>query len=378
MDTVYNKDSGWGTLKGVRPSKLYRKIFSALGDDYLSRKILREFYLISDEKISILEEVYANQSETIGKNYPVIHYVSMPFCPSKCSYCTFTTGVGSEYRGAYVDALLRELELSKELFTEAKIMYIGGGTPTYLDDGDFERVLKKVASLADYDEFTVEAGRPDTISEEKLDIMMAYGVDRISINPQTFNQSTLYGVNRKHSVEEIYKVYDLAVKKGFKDINMDIILGLPNEDLESVRFTVKELLRLEPSSITAHCLAIKRNNHLSENYLEEHIKRNEEIRQMMALVSESFSEADYEKYYIYRQKNIGGNGENIGYCKKGYESVYNILMMEDLTDVYGFGAGAISKKCEGHKVARLACPKNVKDYMARVDEMVEKRKAMEV
>ncbi len=367
-------ESAWGTLTGVRPSKLYRKIFSAVKDEYLSRKILKEFYLLSDEKIDMLEEVYDNQREVIARNYEAVHYVSLPFCPSKCSYCTFTTGVGAEYRQAYMEALLQDLAAEKLLFKDAKVLYIGGGTPSYLEDAQLAKLLEVLASYSTYDEFTLEAGRPDTITESKLDIMRTYGVDRISINPQTFNEKTLWSVNRRHGIDEIYAAYNLAVKKGFKDINMDLILGLPNEGLRDVSFTVAEVLKLAPSSVTVHCLALKRNNNLGESYIEKHRAKNKLINEMMALVCDEMSGAGYEKYYIYRQKNIGGNAENIGFCKQGYESVYNILMMEEMADVYGFGAGSISRINNKGKISRLAMPKNIKDYIGRLEELSQKRK----
>ncbi len=370
------KTSTWGILSGVRPSKLYRKIMKIYDSKSEVRRVLSNVYLISEEKIDVLEEVYDNQKLSISRRDEIIVYISLPFCPSKCSYCTFITACGSGKIDTYMDTLMYELEESKDVLSKAKIIYIGGGTPTYLPDNYFENLLNFVSDAGDYDEFTVEAGRPETISKNKLELMKKYGVNRISVNPQTFNDETLVKIGRKHSVSDIYNTYDLALIKGFDNINMDLILGLPDENLKSVEKSIDEVLRLKPRSITIHCLSLKKNSKLSENYLDEHVKSNELVKKMMDYVINKFDDSEYGKYYIYRQKNIGGDQENIGFCIKGFENHYNILMMEDLCSVYSFGAGSVSKGFKGGKIERFVFPKDLKTYIERIDELIDKRKKL--
>ncbi len=370
------KKSSWGILNGVRPTKLYRKIMATCNSKEETKRILLEVYLLSEEKVDILEEVYEAQKSSIARKDESITYISVPFCPSKCSYCTFITSCGDKKIDEYMQTLFYELEQSKEFIESSKIIYIGGGTPTYLPDDHFEKLLAIVSSCGSFDEFTVEAGRPETISEIKLDIMKKYGVNRISINPQTFNEETLVKIGRKHSVEDVKNTYELALKKGFDNINMDFILGLPDENLESVEKSIEEVLKLKPRSITIHCLSLKKNSKLSESYLDEHIKNNKLLKDMMNFCLNKLDESAYEKYYIYRQKNIGGDQENIGFCLKGFENHYNILMMEDLCSVHSFGAGSVSKFYKDDKIERLVFPKDLKTYSERIDELIDKRKKL--
>lgn len=339
----------WGMLMGIRPTKLVTAdILAGMTKEEIIKKLKNERF-VSEEKALLAYEI-AKREEEILKPLNLIDgysfYVGIPFCPSVCSYCSFSSG---EYKAhqdvvpGYLNMLCEEIKIKANQMKDQVLdtVYIGGGTPTALSVKELEKVLKCVKENLDLKktiEFTVEAGRPDSITKEKLELLKEYGVGRISINPQTMRQKTLDLVGRKHTVEDTIQRFHEARELGFDNINMDLILGLPGETIEDVKETMKQIEILNPDSLTVHTLAIKRSSRLSK--VETPAKIIEEM------VDYSYQEARTMKllpYYLYRQKNIGGNFENIGYAKVDKAGIYNILIMEEKQSIIACGVGATTK-----------------------------------
>ena len=296
-------------------------------------------------------------------------YVGIPFCPSRCLYCSFTSypiGIYAEKAKMYIDTLCKELAYVAEQYKNKRLVaiYIGGGTPTSISHGLVE--------------FTVEAGRPDSITPEKLAVMKEYGVTRISINPQTMNDETLRTIGRAHNATQVKEAFAMARQAGFDNINMDLIAGLPGEDLDSMQHTLAEVRALAPESLTVHSLAIKRAANLNQQMDDYKSTIHHDMDAMHTAAQETAQTLGMEPYYLYRQKNIGGNLENVGYAKPGCECLYNILIMEEMTDIIAAGAGASTKLVyhAENRVERVENCKSVDDYINRFDEMLDrKRKA---
>lgn len=389
--TVLNKYSDitlpWGILTGIRPTKLIvvRLESGDSGDEI--RKYLKEEYLVTDKKIDLGLEIAKRELELLKdidyeNGYSL--YIGIPFCPTNCLYCSFTSYPISTYReksDLYVDALIQEIEFAKNAYKEKKLntVYFGGGTPTALEAYQLEKLLKAVRDGFDFTyckEFTVEAGRPDSITKDKLLILKKYGVTRISINPQTMKQKTLEIIGRKHTVEDIIEKFHLARELGFDNINMDFIVGLPNEAYEDVENSMREVLSLNPDSITIHSLAIKRASRLNmfrNNYREMTIENNMEI---MNMTEKYARQMNMGPYYMYRQKNIAGNMENVGYARVDKAGIYNILIMEEKQTILALGAGAVTKYVfpTGGRIERVDNVKDVEQYIDRISEMIEKKK----
>lgn len=381
----------WGTLTGIRPVKI---VLSKLQEGQTieqARKSFKEDYYVADSKVELCLEIAAYEQElltqTAGKNGYSL-YLHIPFCPSTCLYCSFTSNDITKWKSKineYLDALEKELRfVSKEMKTAVlDTVYIGGGTPTTLEADQLERLFFMLEDLFPMEkvlEFTVEAGRPDSITKEKLLVMMKHNVSRISINPQTMNQKTLDLIGRFHLVEEIRSAYHLARDCGFSCINMDIIVGLPGESMEDLIYTLQEIEKLNPDNLTVHSLAIKRTSRLKllmEDY--ENLPM-ENSQNRMKLVEESARRMGMKPYYLYRQKNMAGNLENVGYAREGKASLYNILIMEEQETIMAVGAGASTKLViqTGDLVKRVENVKDVTQYLDRIDEMIQrKRQAME-
>ncbi|MEG1871069.1 MAG: coproporphyrinogen dehydrogenase HemZ, partial [Peptostreptococcaceae bacterium] len=313
-------------------------------------------------------------------------YVSIPFCPTRCYYCSFPANPIKQFghlRVEYVDKLIEEIKglsvLLRETNKEIETLYIGGGTPTALEAPEMDvliTALFKELDLSKIKEFTVEAGRPDSITREKLETLKKHNVSRISINPQTMNDETLVKIGRDHKVSEIIDCFNMARELGFDNINMDLILGLEGENLEMVRKTLDEIKKLSPESLTVHTLAIKRASKLKENLDKYELTRYEEMIKMIDLSMEYAKGMGLNPYYMYRQKHMLGNLENIGYAKEGYECIYNIQIMEEKQSNYALGAGAISKfvYIDEDRIERVENVKNVEQYIDRVDEMINRKK----
>lgn len=384
------KDTGtelpWGNLTGIRPAKIPGILMEEGYKEDEIRKIMKDTYMISDEKLNLALDVSKMEKKVLEN----IHYrdgyslyVGIPFCPTTCLYCSFTSYpimVFKKKTDAYVEAVIREIEfLGKKMSNrELNTVYIGGGTPTTLEPVQLEKLIKALKinfDLSTVKEFTVEAGRPDSITKEKLYTLRKLGVSRISINPQTMNQSTLDLIGRRHTVEQVKDAFYLARKIGFDNINMDFIVGLPQEKIEDVKHSMKEALKLNPDSITIHSLALKRASRLnieSDSYAHMTMENSNE---MMNLTAEYAKKMKMRPYYLYRQKNMTGNQENVGYAKEGCEGIYNILMMGDYQDVWAVGAGAVTKLLskDRKEAKRIDTVKDVNQYIERIDEMIERK-----
>ena len=392
IDTTENNGGAkpWGILTGIRPAKIAVK---ALREGKSPEAVVE--YFVKEcganlSKANLALEVALTEAPIIDKMYPdgVSLYIGIPFCPSRCLYCSFVTNGTERARRLmpeYIEALKKEIryvsEIVKQNGDRIETVYIGGGTPTTLTPELLEDMLKCLYEYNDLScvkEFTVEAGRPDTITEEKLRILKDYGVGRISINPQTMNDETLKVIGRKHSVTDIIEAFYLARRCGFDDINMDLIAGLPGEDFEMFRHSLEEVEKLSPEDTTVHTLSIKRSSILNEYRDSYRMTEGEEVSRMVDHAREYMKSLGKIPYYMYRQKNQLGNLENVAYCKKGHESLYNIYIMEELQTIISMGAGGVTKTVdrETDRIERIFNVKEAKDYIERLDEMLERKSVL--
>lgn len=380
-----NKNLPWGTLTGIRPTKLALKEVKLNKDEADIKAMLKKEYLVSEQKAKLCVDTAINEENILKRvdyNNGYSMYIGIPFCPTRCLYCSFTAYPIQKWESntkKYLEALCKEIYLSSKMMDKKRLqsIYIGGGTPTSLRADELDYLLefiKENINLEGLLEFTVEAGRADSITEDKLLVLKKHGIDRISVNPQTMNQKTLDLIGRKHSVEEVKQKFYLARELGFSNINMDIILGLPKENIDDVRHTLEEIHAMRPDSLTVHTLAIKRAARLNEN-LSEYIDKINSTKEMIELSMEYTGKAGYMPYYLYRQKNMAGNFENVGYALSNKECIYNILIMEELQTIIACGAGSSSKIVfpEENRLERI---ENVKDpdlYIERLDEMIKRK-----
>ena len=389
LSSNYDVNLPWGILTGIRPVKLIHSLIDSGKDEDEIRGYMKENYLISDEKLDLILDIANRERMFI---YPLSKdkisvYISVPFCPTRCLYCSFPSHPLKKFkdlRDEYVEKLLYEARgldrIIKSQGKEIESLYIGGGTPTALEDYQLQNLIEGIFSIFDLSnmkEFTVEAGRPDSITKEKLEVLKKSGVDRISINPQTFNDETLKIVGRNHCSEDIEKCFKMARDLGFDNINMDIILGLPKEEPKDVEKTLKKIIELNPESVTVHTLALKRASDLKMNMqdYENELTGYRSMIKMLELSSMYMKNNGYNPYYMYRQKHMLGNLENIGYAKPGYECLYNMQIMEEKQSNYAIGAGAVSKfvYLDENRIERVDDVKNVEVYLQRVDDMIEKK-----
>ena len=390
LSEIYGYASPWGVLTGVRPTKVVHKLIEKGFSEAQAAAHLRDFYLCSERKISLCMDTFRNQRSMLGYSGGECGlYISFPFCPSICSYCTFGSSPIGRYKnkvGLYSDLLQRELELSAALIKgkyRVRYIYAGGGTPTAVPPEILSAVLQKAAELFDdgsLEEFCVEAGRPDTIDAEKLQIIKDCGARRISINPQSMNKKTLELVGRNHSPEDIVEKFALARSMGFGNINMDVIAGLPGETPEDLEETMRRVIGLGPEGITVHTLSLKRASRLSKNDSEKALIDIENAGRMADSAREMTKQAGYEPFYMYRQKNCVGNNENVSYCRKGFESPYNVHIMDEDLTIIGAGAGAVTKIVSdgGLSIKRFFNAKSPDEYMRSFDVVLErKREALE-
>jgi len=479
LSGITRRELPWGTLTGIRPVRIVEMLLGtedpekeqgkaagsapALGETGLSRvrERIRELFLVSEEKLDLMFSIYKKEQEVLARldgakpgafsyrdGYSI--YIGIPFCPTRCLYCSFTSNpieLWEDRVDEYLEAVKKELLKVRELaeknektreepgrsaFSAAGLqtVYIGGGTPTALSALGLDRLLTILEEVFGYEEFdidlkyrmpqgetkeetgrgrrvpaaelTVEAGRPDSITKDKLEVLKKHGVDRISVNPQTMHQKTLDLIGRRHTVGQTVEAYRLARRLGFDNINMDLIMGLPGEDLQDVKETLRKIRELGPDSLTVHALAVKRSSRLStEGKAWGGVERKgldaegmDEAAAMTALGAETASMLGLEPYYLYRQKNMAGNQDNVGYAAPGKECIYNILMMEEKHTVIGVGAGSSTKLVsympQGRprgkadvtagvpvqkSVRRFENVKNIADYLDRIDEMIKKKAA---
>ncbi|MBC8531082.1 coproporphyrinogen dehydrogenase HemZ [Gehongia tenuis] len=382
MRKATGKTLPWGSLTGVRPGKLFRDLAGQEGPEGAER-ILRETYDVSPAKIGLLRRIYSEQKPFLDSTdvRDVDVYIGVPFCRTRCVYCSFAAyaGVKEDLKTRYVDTLLREMEgvwqpLGDRL--RVRSVYVGGGTPTALPVRELRRILQKAHALFDpMPEFTVEAGRPDTLNPEVFAMLKGEGVDRICINPQTMNPKTLQIIGREYGEGEIERAFDEARKAGFSWINMDVIAGLPGETAEDFEKTLARIRQLAPENLTVHTLAIKRASELKERLREYALAPVTEVERMLELSCETADALSMEPYYLYRQKYMTGNLENVGWGKKGSYCVYNIDTMEELTSNLAFGAGAITKRYfkKDNRIERAPNVRNLGDYFSRTDEMIDRK-----
>lgn len=390
------QEMAWGMLTGVRPTKLAMHQMENGMNEAQAKAFLQEVYCVSEKKARLAVDIACREKALLSKlDYlnGFSLYVGIPFCPSICSYCSFSSSpidVWSPRMDDYLKALCIELHhIAKE--TEGKTLntiYIGGGTPTTLTAKQLEKLLNVVDELflneergAELLEYTVEAGRPDSITKEKLEVLCNHPVTRISVNPQTMQQKTLDLVGRKHSVQAVKDIFHLARELGFDNINMDLIAGLPGENAEDMRDTLRQIEELSPDSLTVHSLAIKRAARMAQEQPVRDLHT--EITEMVEDAAKTAEKLGLVPYYLYRQKNIAGNFENVGYAKADKAGIYNILIMEEKQTIYAAGAGATTKivlpekiKTENGKetnLIRIENVKNIEEYIARIDEMIKRK-----
>lgn len=375
----------WGVLTGVRPVKIAYNYIEQNIDENEIKKQLKEVYLINEDKINTMFNIAKIEHQIIN-NYSKNDYslyIGIPFCPTRCLYCSFTSYPikNKHIVEAYLNALIKEIKFIGKQMKNNKLIsiYIGGGTPTSFNSVQLNRLFYEIVQCFDLtylDEWTVEAGRPDSINYDKLKIIKDYPISRISINPQTMNQKTLDIIGRKHTVEQTIECYKLARKLEFDNINMDIIIGLPEELSSDVINTLNHIKKLDPDSLTVHSLAIKRASVLKEKNWQKYLINEAEINKIQHITVKFAQKMSLHPYYLYRQKNIIGNLENIGYTKKGKESIYNILIIEEKQTIIAVGAGAVSKILEpnSNRIIRIENLKNIEHYIKKIDNMINKKK----
>lgn len=393
----------WGTLTGIRPTKIPMKFLEEGKSRDEIYDYMKQTYYASDEKIELSMDIAERELALLDKidydnGYSL--YIGIPFCPTTCLYCSFTSYPLFSWAkrvDEYLDALEREIDFAAVKFADKHLnsVYIGGGTPTTLEPYQLDRLIRKIKcsfDLSDCLEFTVEAGRPDSITREKLAVLRQHGISRISINPQTMKDETLRIIGRHHTVQQTIDSFHMARELGFENINMDLIMGLPGESLSDVQNTMEQLKQLKPDNITVHSLALKRAARLNickDDYKDYKMVNTQEHMDLTAAYAK---EMGLSPYYLYRQKSMAGNLENVGYAMPGKAGVYNILIMEEKQTIIALGAGATTKfvippsrlkeqDVIGKKVKNIIRVENVKDvenYLNRVDEMIERKiKTME-
>ena len=376
----------WGILTGVRPAKLFSRLSAAYGDTKAA-EWFKNALMADESKISLCRETVASEKRITELSLPDSFslYISVPFCPSRCSYCSFVSHSVEQAKGLipqYVNLLTEEIrktaEISSSLCLRLETVYIGGGTPTSLTAGQLSAVMSAVAEnfdLSHLREYTVEAGRPDTVTEDKLKAIKALGATRISINPQTMNDNVLARIGRLHTAEDTVKAFLLARECGFDNINTDLIAGLPGDDFESFKDTVSRVLQLEPESVTVHSLAMKRASTLNINGEFPETQAGKTADMMVEYARKTLTEAGIFPYYMYRQSKTVGNLENVGYSKKGSECLYNVFTMDETHSVLACGASAVTKLREpnGDYIERIFNYKYPYEYISRFGEILAKK-----
>lgn len=388
LSEVTEKQLPWGTLTGIRPTKIATAMLEQGRTEDEIRAFMREKYLVSPEKQELSIEIARREEKLLSslhgvKGYSV--YIGIPFCPTTCLYCSFTSYPIAAWRdrvGKYLDALDKEIDFVAENNTDDILdtVYIGGGTPSTLNAEQLERLLHKIVTtlpMEQVSEFTVEAGRADSITRDKLEVLKKYGVTRISVNPQTMNQITLDRIGRRHTVEQVLEAFHMARELGFDNINMDMILGLPGEGVEEVKHTMEVIKELKPDSLTVHSLAIKRASKLAQWIRENGMEELHNTDETMAIAEKTAREIGLVPYYLYRQKNMSGNFENVGYAAPGKFGVYNVLIMEEKQTIVALGAGSITKRVYlGGRIERCENVKDIEQYLSRIDEMIERKREL--
>ena len=381
--------SSWGILTGVRPAKLFANLCRKQGKDQ-TKKYFSEELFVESNKISLCEETFGTEEEIINKSEKdwFSLYISIPFCPTRCAYCSFVShsiGQAKKLVPDYVKLLCEEIkqtaEIAKQCNLKLKTVYMGGGTPTSITPSQMDEILCAVETnfdLSNVLEFTVEAGRPDTVTSEMLGVLKKHKISRISINPQTMNDEVLKTIGRNHTAKMVVDAFNLARQMGFNNINMDLIAGLPGDTAESFKETVDKLLALAPESITVHSLAMKRASDLTAQGVLHTVKSGKTAETMVEYARKALTEKGILPYYMYRQSKTVGNLENVGYAKKGYESLYNVYIMDETHTILGVGASAVTKlkSPNGPEISRIFNFKYPYEYISRYDELAARKKGI--
>ena len=377
----------WGALAGVRPTKISTKHLLEGGTAASANALLEEEYYVTPErrKLAIQCSEASVRAVAQTEKQDISLYIGIPFCPTRCSYCSFVSRTVGKKKGLleeYLQCLLREIEVTGKLLKDAgrtvRTLYIGGGTPTTLSAQQLEVLMSSIREHIDLSrcmEYTVEGGRPDTLTPEKLAIIKQMGADRISINPQTMIDPVLHACGRPHTAEDVRRVYQQAKDAGLKDINMDLIAGLPEDSFEGFQKSLDELISMEPANITVHTLALKKGADLFEK--RGSLPSREEVAQMLNYSRQKLYEAGYQPYYLYRQKYMSGNYENIGWSRDNRDCLYNIYMMEELHPIVSLGGGGMSKvNLTGGRLERFHNPKFPEQYIQQFDKVLEQKQAL--
>ena len=403
---ITGKTLPWGNLTGIRPTKLYLNKLSDLqikedGKVYPfsenvindAKEYMKSRFRVSDKKGILASDIAVREQgimESLHKGNGYSVYIGIPFCPSTCLYCSFTSYPIVKYRDIisdYLESIRKELDECAVLMKDYLLdtIYIGGGTPTSLSAEQLDELLSMVTEklpTENLKEFTVEAGRPDSITPEKLLVMKKYPVNRISVNPQTMNDETLHTIGRAHNVKQFTDAFKMAREYGFDNINTDIILGLQGESEKDAEYTIEKIRELDPDSLTVHSLAVKRASRLKSEMIEKKINNSQtdfDFEKAMDKASEAAALMGMNPYYLYRQKDMGGNLENTGFAREGKYGLYNILMMEEVQSIYAIGAGTVSKRVydDGSGlIERCDTSKDVKQYISRIDEMIDRKRKL--
>lgn len=384
---LLDKAPAWGALSGVRPTKITTKHLMEGGTQRSADRLLRDVYYVSDQRRALAIDCSKATVKAASLLLPsdVSLYVGIPFCPTRCSYCSFVSrsiGKRTELLDPYLQALLTEIRHTGKLMAnsghQVRTIYIGGGTPTTLSASQMEQLLNCIKESFDLSrclEFTVEGGRPDTLQQEKLDTIARCGVDRMSINPQSMIDSVLKACGRIHTAEDIERTYRQAVAAGFKGINMDLIAGLPTDTYEGFKTSLNRVIDLSPENITVHTLAIKKGADLYEN--RQGLSSQEEVAHMVAYAEDALHRAGYVPYYLYRQKYMSGSFENVGWCKPDTECLYNIYMMEEVHTVISVGGGGMNKvNFPDGSLKRFHNPKFPEQYIEKLDDVLKQKEEL--
>ena len=377
----------WGALAGVRPTKISTKHLLEGGTEESAHALLKEEYYVTKPR---RELAIACSKATVNalaqtEKQDISLYVGIPFCPTRCTYCSFvsrTVGKKKALLEEYFHTLLQEIQVTGKLLKDSgktvRTLYIGGGTPTTLSAEQLKTLLDAIHTHIDLNrcmEFTVEAGRPDTLTPEKLEVIRQGGADRISINPQTMIDGVLAACGRPHTAEDVRRVYRQAQEVGFADINMDLIAGLPGDSFEGFQQSLDELIAMNPANITVHTLALKKGADLFEN--RKSLPGREEVSRMLDYSREMLEKAGYSPYYLYRQKYMSGNYENIGWSRNGRDCLYNIYMMEELHPIVSLGGGGMSKvNLSENKLERFHNPKFPEQYISQFDSVLAQKETL--
>ena len=388
LSAFTEKQLPWGTLTGIRPTKIPMTLLEEGKTDQEILKYMQDTYFISDEKGNLSLDIAKRERKLLsGIHYKDGYslYIGIPFCPTTCLYCSFTSYPICTWKkrvDEYLDAVEKEIDFIADIYKDKVLdsVYIGGGTPTTLEAEQFDRLLGKINRSFDFKEvkeYTVEAGRADSITREKLQALKRNGVTRISVNPQTMKDDTLKLIGRQHTVAQVVDAFQMAREEGFTNINMDLILGLPGEDESDVLHTIEEVKKLRPDSLTVHSLAIKRASRLHEWIQEHGIATLHNTDTTMEIAAKGAADMDMYPYYLYRQKNMSGNFENVGYATDGNFGIYNILMMEEMQSIVALGAGSVTKRVfPGGRIERCDNVKDVGLYIKKIDEMIERKRKL--